>query len=241
MTKIPKSYSKIYNKIPIRGSAKQGDSNSFKIVQADLLLKKTGQYRRWLELRHKNDNTAEKVSELVLQRHRLIEDAASGKKVDRFLFDGLTLKLELHKIFLFITDELEKHGFKWTENIEGKPVSDKLFLKNINKSPKEKEAGEELILEVKYKNRLLSNGILAYKENENLYYPLKGVSGLLDVEMEKDSFGIYKGRSHDEMDIVLDLNKNIVKKDSGFLKINEKDILKKDGDLYLSRLFKNER
>lgn len=249
----------------VKPTAKQGNSESFKMVQTDLLLKGTGQYGKWLGLRQKNVGKAEKLAEFILKRHDLIDDAKAGKSVDIDTFDSLTREIKKYGILLFNGRQMKNVGYKWAENIKEKiippavkepvPAGIDVPKEAVNKEAVNKEAagpGEvnsvnqffedenELILEVKYKDSILSQGILAENKNGKILYPIRSIAGILHTELKKEGQGIYSGKTYGNEKVKFDFNRGEIQRGKEVFLFSKDEFLNKDGEDYISsKVFKN--
>jgi|GEM_PF-5562831 hypothetical protein len=228
MESVPKVSSKTLYNSPVTGIDRKKKDSSFDLERADLLLKKTNQYKRWRQLRQKNDNSAMKAADLIIKRHELLEKIQAGVKTDKKLFNELNNKLSEFNIFLYSWDQLREKGYI-------KKIPSKIELLNPKKVQEEiLELNEELILQVRFKRNIISEGIIGLKENGEVYYPLKAFSGIFNTDFRKidnNKFGIKRDNFKE---IIVDTDKNIITKKGKELSFNKNDFLEKNNQIFLS-------
>lgn len=237
MAKIPKVYSenlinKTVSKAPFKAGAK-----GFNLYASDALLKSTGQYLRWQNIRQNNDDLAKKTAALIVKRHGLIEDAKKGLKIDRIEFDNLTSEIAKSGIFLFDSSNLIKNRYSWAKNIEKieVPKNDITTKQTPSQKIEPEIFDEELILEVRYRNYTISKGILSLNEDGNEYYPLKGAGAFLDTKVDQVSENIYHLNDHNKNNAILNLNDKKLNLADETIAIKDNDFRLVSGELYLSK------
>ena len=184
-----------------QGARSDPFSRVFVLAKADKLLKPTAQYKKWTQIRQKNDDLALRLGNILLQRHELLENAGQGKAVDWPMFDELTQKLANHNINLFKSTALTGQPSAPSQEMpkaasvpNAQPVSVTPEA-TISLSPLDGDAPGSglitpdnlLILDARYKNTLLSSGMTAYGDNNRVLIPLGEITRIIDFNIQVDA------------------------------------------------------
>ena len=148
-----------------------------KLEEADAILRPTGQHETWQHLRRQNDPALPKIADLIIQRHSLLQQARSGQKIDRQLFDKLTDQLRGHQINLFDStsfpqgEQLFATAPSAPHNSTGNLVPNEDHLQ---------------ILTLQANGYLLHGGLEAYGDERQLLLPLQDLVDAVDFAILVD-------------------------------------------------------
>ena len=93
---------------------------------------------------------------------------------------------------------------------------------------------------MKYKNYILSQGILAENKNGKILYPIKSIAGILHTELKKEGPGIYSGQTYGNEKVKFDFNRGEIQRGKEVFLFSKDDFLNKDGEDYISsKVFNN--
>ncbi len=177
-------------------------SSTWRIAEATSLLKSTAQYDQWQALRQKNDDLALEMADMVIERHGLLENIRLGKEIDRAHFDALTKNLDKKGIHLFTADQMELPG--QTPAAPGLPeiyaqtpassspgslaleTGTDSVVQSSSPEPSPPTSGnlsQEVILNVRAGNYILSPAFMGYDKSGNLFVPLEELARIIDFNI----------------------------------------------------------
>lgn len=181
-------------------------SNALQISAATELLKSTGQFEKWQVLSQKNDAEAVMLSDMVLERHDLLEQARSGADIDWDRFDRLTGSLAQKGIFLHSGSRM-KTMVRLPEPGAGSipPVRETAFEKNDTNAdavsgphpvsntpavsastPPSLSDMDEMVLEMRCDRLILSPALMAYGNETQIFLPLVQTSRILSFNLSAE-------------------------------------------------------
>ena len=184
--------------------AHTGFSQTLKLEKAGSLLRPTAQYEKWIKLCQKDNETAVKIADIIIERHELLTKLKTGQKINHIKFDNLTEALKKHEIVFPTQDstpksntiELDVKKNKITtsplnENIDTLPITSSEISSIISPIISDDNM---LILPVKCDKYLLNNSIIGYGTTKNLLLPVGDMGRTLDFNIDVDSkLGTAKG------------------------------------------------
>ena len=88
-------------------NSEDSTSRQFTVQMADELLRTTGQYDRWSEIRKNDPARAEQIAQIVMDRHSYVAGETTATEADRAQFDQLTEALRNEGIFLYKSDQFK--------------------------------------------------------------------------------------------------------------------------------------
>ncbi|MDY0163239.1 SPOR domain-containing protein [Desulfobotulus sp.] len=94
------------------GSSPNGKQESYALAAVDALLKNTGQWQRWQQIRQQNDERARTLAAQILERNSLMQKAREGRPVSWEHFDALTARLSKDGIHLWDQSALLASGWR---------------------------------------------------------------------------------------------------------------------------------
>lgn len=120
-----------------RGSASGEHSRSFAsditLEQADILLKNTGQYTRWIQLNQNKTIDTHDLANVVIDRHKLVTLWQSTGQIDPAEFDKLTDQLRQAGIRLYTSTQLQRKSPPDTKNTHNQQLTTKTTLDNADR------------------------------------------------------------------------------------------------------------
>ncbi|TYT74103.1 hypothetical protein [Desulfobotulus mexicanus] len=190
------------------GKPGNGDRDSYALAGTDRLLKDTGQWQRWQQIRQSNDTLARKMASLVMERNALMKRAEAGEKISWDAFDALTTQLGREGIHLW--DKNALFASEWNkENKTPKtrihegggassgqvpdspplPPLNGLNLNGASLSPtpandiSSSKEPEFLVLNATWDRYTLASGLGAYGNPDQLFMPLGALAAILEVPL----------------------------------------------------------
>ncbi|TWI76875.1 sporulation related protein [Desulfobotulus alkaliphilus] len=187
----------------------KGDRDSYALAGADRLLKNTGQWQRWQQIRQVNDTLARKLASLVMERNALMKRAEAGEKISWDAFDALTSQLGREGIHLWDQKALMASGWakkfknpppliheggaassgQMDENSPSLPPLDGLHLHGMSQMPTPEERFSSpkepdfLVLNATWDRYTLASGLGAYGSKDQLFMPLGALAAILEVPL----------------------------------------------------------
>ena len=161
-------------------------SSIYGVAAASALLRPTAQYGKWKEVCQKNGALANDLAQLVVERHDLLGKAKKGQGINLSHFDGLTRKLAQNKIHLFSSEQLgglvpPAHPPKATPAFELPEITIPNALAQIpsvstvhttkKTIPNGFSKDEEVIMDMRYGNPVLSQALLGYGKDQRFFLP----------------------------------------------------------------------
>jgi hypothetical protein len=171
-----------------------GADGSFTIEMADALLRSTMQYGKWQEIRQKNSVVADKIANLVVQRHSYVSGEAQADDQGRLIFDRITDDLRKEGICLYKSNELQDSIFK--------SKSGSIARKNVNSYSDGKNGqtdATEKVLELRsrFANKDCYEFLAGIIEDKGIkYFGKNGVAGALLEKAKtegKSSYAYFTG------------------------------------------------
>ncbi len=114
------------------------ERDSYAIAVVDSLLKKTGQWQKWKQIRQTNDALARKLAPLVVERNALMNQSAAGEKINWDTFDTLTKKLIREGIHLWDKKALLASGWQSGRKPNGSVSSGDHSMHPVNRQRSQK-------------------------------------------------------------------------------------------------------
>ncbi|MDD9303193.1 MAG: hypothetical protein HUK40_12970 [Desulfobacter sp.] len=174
-------------------------SSAYTIEAATALLRPTTQYGKWMALRQQTDGPAFEVAEMIVARHKLLGNARQGRQIDLTRFDELTRKISRQGIHLFDSNRMglsapkkqapdlpEIHSLNpagarpklWGQDLAaGSSVAQALPAND----PENRL--QEVILNVRAGNHILSPALMGYHRSDALLVPLGELVRILDFNI----------------------------------------------------------
>lgn len=196
-------------------------SRTLKLAKAGELLRHTAQFDKWTQLCQRNDELADKMADILLKRHDMLQTAKTGGTVDWEDFDTLTDTLEKNGITLLKSRALLAQT-SYVEKAGGNPHS------QISKE-------NPLVLSLEYQNHVLNNGLIGYGDSNRLFLPLGEISRTLDFSIDVNST---QGRASgwfvsEDRTFSLDISKQEVSADGKKMAIPRDGVAMADGEIYV--------
>ena len=145
-------------------------SRKLKLAKAGELLRHTAQFDKWSQLCQRNDDLADKMADILLERNELLKAAKTGGSIDWSYFDGLTETLGKNDIVLLKSKAL------LTQSGYPAKADGNTHFQMAKENP--------LVLSIEYKNYVLNNGLIGYGDSDRLFLPLGEISRTLDFSID---------------------------------------------------------
>ena len=189
----------VYGPASSNGKATDAFSNAFRISAATELLKSTGQFEKWQVVSQKSDAEVAILSDMVIERHTLLEQARGGRDVDWNRFDQLTDSLAQKGIHLYSSGRI-----KSTVQLP-EPIARSIPAVQVAPAGKESVAAavsevrpldevpsfppdmDEMVLEMRCGDQILTPALLGYGDESRILLPLVQISRIASFNISAEA------------------------------------------------------
>lgn len=152
---------------------------SLRIEQADALLSQTDQYALWQRIRQSNEEQAQRLADLVIQRDTLLNNRSKGSSINWQALNQLT-------------NQLRQAGIKLPRPPESSPTSGKPPRNTTAQVPQPHPNAtmlreeNQLILTLKCAAAGIDQTVFAYGDGQTIQLPLSEVARALEFNIQVD-------------------------------------------------------
>ena len=162
---------------------------ALEIGQADVIMRQTGQYSKWLEISQNNDKKTRNIAHAIIDRNTLLRKHLKGESINWNLFDQLTEQLQKKGISLPTAQQIKLKTKSVNSPTVASPatgfVTEPSITQSAGFSPVGSCLSEEnlLILDLKIPAVELSKTILGYGTDTQTFLPLDSIAKALDFPL----------------------------------------------------------
>ncbi len=226
-------------------------NNTYEIAAATSLLRPTAQYGKWQAVCQRNDSLANSLAKMILERHDLLKKAQNGQSINSSQFNNLTDRLAQNNIHLYSSEQLDlpAPGPKPDQKVSSSglpevntpnspvpmPAAAPLAQPGKKVIPNGFSSDEEVIMDMRYGNHILSPAFLGYGKGQDLFLPLAELTRILDFSIAVNA---EKGRADgwflsEERQFSIDINSGKVMIEGQSAELLPDSLFVRDGDIYV--------